>query len=369
MSATIKSSNGNAPVQSAPNMEWAHRSLVSSSRQKVFQSVLNQAQSGSPNSSNTETNALKQELNSLQNAGADSQKIDKLRASAQGQGMAQANANPLATSALLNLAAMTSGGSGLSTYLGVLGTGAGGRGGVPAATTPDTPAPSMERNPDVKGLGNLSAQFESGEAGVDVIGYDGNGGTSYGTYQLASRPGTMRNFIGFLEEQAPDWAKRLKAAGPADTGSRRGGMPREWQKIASEDPERLAKLQHDFIEKSHYQPALQEIYERTGVDVEKQSKALQEVLWSTSVQHGPKGAANIFSRVLNSSGSSPANDTSKASLAEGQDLIQSVYASRSKQFGSSTSRIRNSVHRRFQEEKQLALNMLSNERKGISATA
>ena len=94
-----------------------------------------------------------------------------------------------------------------------------------------------------------------------MIGYDYNGGTSYGTYQISSRAGTMKHFIDYLSEQAPDLANKLKAAGPANTGHSFGKMPSVWQKVATEDPVRFSKLQYDFIEKSHYLPAVQEISE------------------------------------------------------------------------------------------------------------
>ena len=59
------------------------------------------------------------------------------------------------------------------------------------------------KKPDA--LGALSAQFESGKQGVSAIGYDKNGGTSYGAYQIASRPGTMDQFISFLNGKEPRW--------------------------------------------------------------------------------------------------------------------------------------------------------------------
>ena len=113
-------------------------------------------------------------------------------------------------------------------------------------------------------IGSLSAQFESGDNGPEVIGYDGKGGTSYGTYQISSRAGTMHSFLDYLSEKAPDIARQLQAAGPANTGSRFGKMPATWQKIAAQDPTRFSTLQNDFIEQTHYLPAMQEITEKTG---------------------------------------------------------------------------------------------------------
>jgi hypothetical protein len=367
MSINIKNPNIGTPAPSTPTMEWAHRSLVLSSQQKLFEKVLSQVHPDGKNGTAQEISALEQELDSLQSSDGMSQRIDKSGTMRGGQSPDPATANPLATSTLLKLQAISPRGDHLSNYLGSMGSTILAGGKAPQSVNGSHEAPVRE-DIETGELGNLSAQFESGEAGVDVIGYDENGGTSYGTYQIASRTGTMRRFMSYLEEHSPQWASRLKAAGPDDTGSRRGAMPMEWKRIAAEDPERFEKLQHDFIEETHYRPALEEVYERTGLDVEKHSKTLQEVLWSTAVQHGPKGAANIFCKAINRD-SYQVGDESGMSSIQGEDLIQSVYASRSGKFGSSSSRIRNSVQRRFEEEKRIALNMLNREGRGVSITA
>lgn len=200
--------------------------------------------------------------------------------------------------------------------------------------------------------GALSAMFESGRKGVDAVGYDRVGGTSYGKFQIASRTGTMERFLNFLDERAPDWAERLRSAGPADTGGRRGAMPREWKAIASERPERFELLQRQFIRQDHYQPAREKILARTGVDVDDLPLAAREVLWSTAVQHGSTGAAQIFDRVLGSLEAAPdAGDFARK-------LIDEVYDYRKTQFGSSSSRVRASVQDRMDREKELALAML-----------
>ena len=73
-------------------------------------------------------------------------------------------------------------------------------------------------------------------------------------------------------------------------------IPRK--KIAKENPALFEDLQERFIHDSHYKPALQAVSQRTGLSGEHMSPALQEVLWSTAVQHGPNGAARIFSRAM-----------------------------------------------------------------------
>ncbi|MCR5563634.1 MAG: hypothetical protein K6F46_09795 [Desulfovibrio sp.] len=230
--------------------------------------------------------------------------------------------------------------------------GALGLGDLPPASCPTrrrAARPKSHAQPS--GIGTLCARFESGKEGIAAIGYDGTGGTSYGKYQIASRVGSMKDFLRFLDKEAPDIANRLRKAGPADTGSRRGAMPDEWRAIAKEQPKRFEALQESYIVASHYQPALNSIIERTGLTEDSISPAMREVIWSTAVQHGPAGAARIFARADKASGK-------PTDLAYERRLINNVYEIRSGQFGSSTSAVRRAVQNRFREEKAIALAML-----------
>lgn len=201
-------------------------------------------------------------------------------------------------------------------------------------------------------IGALSATFESGSQGVSAIGYDKNGGTSYGTYQIASKPGTMKAFIEFLDTEAPEWAKELKAAGPANTGSKNGRMPDVWRKIAADNPEGFERLQRRFIESTHYEPARDKILARTGIDMDAMPAAAREALWSTAVQHGPAGAAKIFGRAIK------ALEGGKSGVEFAQKLISTIYDDRTTQFGSSTATVQASVKGRMNVEKEMVLAML-----------
>lgn len=212
-------------------------------------------------------------------------------------------------------------------------------------------------------LGSLAAKFESGESGIAAIGYDRVGGTSYGKYQISSRAGTMSQFIGYLNEQAPDLAQRLISSGPANTGNRHGRMPSTWRDIATAEPARFEKLQEDFIKSSHYEPALSAILDETGVPLSNMPGALQEVVFSTAVQHGPAGAARIVGNAIRSVGVERL-DSENLHMADKieQDLIRQIYNLRSRQFGSSTSRVRASVQRRLRNEMFDALAMLEHDK-------
>lgn len=195
--------------------------------------------------------------------------------------------------------------------------------------------------------GSLAARFESGKDGIAAIGYDRGGGTSYGKYQIASRPGTMSAFLTFLDKEAPDLGQRLRSAGPANTGSREGRMPTVWKEIAAAEPERFEQLQEQFIRQSHYEPALAAV-RRIGYNTADFSPAMREVLWSTAVQHGPTGAARIFRQAAENLGQDSTRE---------QHLIREVYDLRAQRFGSSSPRIQAAARTRMENEKMLALAM------------
>jgi hypothetical protein len=198
--------------------------------------------------------------------------------------------------------------------------------------------------------GFLSARFESG-TDPGAIGYDRVGGTSYGSYQIASKTGTMDRFLDFLQDKAPDMAERLRSSGPANTGSKDGAMPDAWKALAAEDPDGFFGLQHDFIKKSHLEPAAKWISEQTGIDVLSRSPALAEVLFSTAVQHGPTGSTSIFARAVEKALGQTGLDFDKT-------LIREVYKNRTGQFASSTDQVKSAVMSRLSREESAALALL-----------
>ena len=231
---------------------------------------------------------------------------------------------------------------------------AGQRPGYPGAQA----VPEFSESPG--SLGALAARFESGADGIAAVGYDSHGGTSYGKFQISSRAGTMKQFMSYLSEKAPDLAKRLGAAGPANTGGKGGRMPETWKAIASEQPDRFEQLQNDFVHESHFEPAAQALEKNTGVSFSNMPEALREVLFSTAVQHGAAGAVRIVSRALERLSAPSAQQKAmpaRQAYETGKELIQHIYAIRAGQFGSSSMHVQSSVKNRLQEEMQEALSM------------
>jgi hypothetical protein len=217
-----------------------------------------------------------------------------------------------------------------------------------------------------KTLGQIAALFESGKDGIAAIGYDRAGGTSYGQYQIASKPGTMDNFIAFLSEKATDFAERLKKAGASNTGSKQGQMPKVWKELAEEAPERFGALQKEFINKTHFEPALAKIKELTGLDANKLSEGVREAIFSTAVQHGAGGAGRIVSRALDAVGLGKlTSNNQKETQAAEQKLVRDIYQNRSGQFMSSGERVREAVQDRLKSEMNMVLNLLKNNGKSL----
>lgn len=200
-------------------------------------------------------------------------------------------------------------------------------------------------------LGAFSKQFESnGDPGA--IGFDGTGGYSYGEYQIATKTGTFREYMNYLKENDPELYDELQAAGGADAAER--GDPafkQKFQDIMRNNPD-AAATQHDFIQASHYEPQRRAIIQKTGIDVSTRSKALQDTVWSTSVQHRGQ-TDNIVARAINRTGKTP-------ETVGDRELIAAIYDERAQDggnryFPSSTPAIKMSVVNRFSNESNVAV--------------
>lgn len=210
-------------------------------------------------------------------------------------------------------------------------------------------------------LGSLSARYESrGEP--TVIGWDSTGGHSYGTYQIAASTGAFDDYMNFLSQTHPETHALLQQAGGAQAA--RAGTDafyQTWRTVMS-DPHH-AETQHDFGVQKYFVPAADRVTRSTGIDVRTRSKTVQDVLWSTAIQHGGGGANRIFQRALERTGTDNPTD---------QALINAVYAERgadngNRYFGRSTASVRQSVVNRFNNERSDALTSLEQELATASA--
>lgn len=227
----------------------------------------------------------------------------------------------------------------------------------------DAPAPIL----DLKGLsaanipdggtgdlGSYVQKFESGSTGPNTIGWDSTGGTSYGTYQIASKNGTMDKFLEYAKEKGGEFGQKLTTSmsqGTIDTGSKKGYGPDIWKQFAEVDGgEALHKLEQGFIKQTHYDAAYSQIADPEAKALIDKDRGLREALWSTSIQHGPgsarkgNGAVGIFSKTFKP-GMTP------------EEWLTAIYEKRGTQFGRSTPQVQQSVKNRFKNELPIVLGL------------
>lgn len=194
-------------------------------------------------------------------------------------------------------------------------------------------------------LGQTSALFETGGRGAGAIssGIGDFGGKSYGTYQLSSKVGTLQDFV--------------KNGGYADKLTARAGsreFDEQWKALAENDPA-FAQAQHDYIKRTHYDKAAESL-KGAGIDLAGRGKAVQDMLWSTSVQFGAgnaakgKGGAGIVAKALGG------RDAASMSDAEIIEAVQNYKLVNNDQlFASSSAKVRAGTAKRASAERDKLL--------------
>lgn len=204
-------------------------------------------------------------------------------------------------------------------------------------------------------LGELSAKYETGGRGPGTVstGAGDPGGVSYGSYQMASKMGVPARFV---SQSGFPWLSDFQ-------GLKAGTAPFTacWKRIAAAETDAFQRAQHAFIKKSHYDQLAAKVLNDDGLDVNTRCGALQDVIWSTAVQHG--GATPIVHRAL-ANVSLPKTDP-----GYDEQVIRCIYAERGRKkadgnlayFSKSSPGVQKGVANRFKNELQDALAMLAKE--------
>ncbi|CAK0740498.1 hypothetical protein CCP3SC15_100025 [Gammaproteobacteria bacterium] len=189
-------------------------------------------------------------------------------------------------------------------------------------------------------IGSVSKLFESGksDAGTVSTGKGDAGGASYGTYQLSSKTGTVQRFL-----KSSPYEAQFSGLTPGSAA-----FNDKWKETAKND-QNFGQAQHDFIDKTHYQPQLQNL-QRSGIDVSNLSKAKQEAIWSTSVQFG--GNTDLIKNALSKTGKDANSLTDSEFVSAVQDY---KIANNDRLFSKSSEAVRASTLKRAGDEKQVLL--------------
>jgi murein DD-endopeptidase MepM/ murein hydrolase activator NlpD len=225
-----------------------------------------------------------------------------------------------------------------------------------AAAPPSKPAPESALGAALAAeLGILSAKYETGGRGPGTVssGAGDPGGVSYGSYQMATKTGTAKRFV---TQSSFPWLQDFQNLTPGTSD-----FSACWKRIATNQTDEFQKCQHEYIKKTHYDLLVAKILSEDSVDINTRSNALQNVVWSTAVQHGP--GTPIVHRAcatLSCKQTDPQYD---------EQLIRAIYAERGRRkpdgnlayFGKSSPSVQTGVANRFKNELQDALKMLANE--------
>ena len=222
----------------------------------------------------------------------------------------------------------------------------------------ESPAePTIAQPPlPVRALGSLSTRYETGGRGSATVsgGLGDYGGVSYGSYQMTSQPegGTVSKFIRSDEFPWHDAFDGLFAGTPMFTT--------RWKALVSENPQAFGEAEHAFINRTHFEALRAKILSASGVDVLERSNALQNVVWSVAVQHGPgtKLVCRAITDLLNDEGQKCSSD---------RHLINAIYDERSRcsadgalaYFAKNSPAVQEGVRKRFASEREEALRWLN----------
>jgi len=207
---------------------------------------------------------------------------------------------------------------------------------------------------DTYKLGTLSGEGESknGKVLFNNCGADKKGGCSYGTYQIATGPGTMKDYLNYLKskKQYNKFSNSLQQAGGFEAAKQGTDAYKSAWKDLSQYKEFLDS-QFNFILMNNYNPALSSIEDMPGLNLNTRSRVIPDVIFSTAVQFGGRGAARLIRKALG-------NDVSNLS---DEDIINKIYDERGykKYFKSSSDDMQKSIKKnRSVNERQRALELL-----------
>lgn len=205
-------------------------------------------------------------------------------------------------------------------------------------------------------IGTLSGLMESnnGKQLWNNGNLDKTGGWSYGTYQIATKDGTMNDYLSHLQRNPnyQSYYNTLQQAGGNDAaliGNEQ--FKSAWTDLSND--QNFLQSQQDFIIDKKLNPTMKYVDDIKGWNLDSRSPVVKDVLYSTATQHGEGGAPSVLHNRFG-------HNTDISSLSD-EDIINNIYDERSnvnRYFRSSDMNIRNNIRERFINENAKALELL-----------
>ena len=199
-------------------------------------------------------------------------------------------------------------------------------------------------------LGVVAANFESSGNPASISGGEGDyGGSSFGTYQLASFGKTTSSSSSPLSRF---WNKYYASKHPGINPGNNAAFKQAWVQEAKSDPNGFQSNEQSFMVGNYYKPLEDKL--AGELDPDTHSRAAQESVFSTAIQYGPYTSvlANALGEV-NNQGLSPTSLVNKI-----QDYKSSSVGS---YFSGSSEQVRNAVKNRNNVRERTALLALGNQ--------
>ncbi|WP_244108334.1 lytic transglycosylase domain-containing protein [Burkholderia anthina] len=215
-------------------------------------------------------------------------------------------------------------------------------------------------------LGGLSTYYETSGRGPIAIsgGQEDPGGVSYGSYQFTSQTrqkhgppiigGRVKEFVSW---SGFPWANAFEGLTPGSSE-----FSDKWRELVKSDESKFHDAEHKFTRETHYDIQIKTIEDSAHVDMRYHSHALNDVIWSTCVQHGP--STDVITTAMSSL--EPPTETRDYDVK----LIDAIYAERGRKnsdgklvrFIHSGPNGQENVAKRFVSERVKAQQELANEK-------
>ena len=229
----------------------------------------------------------------------------------------------------------------------------------------DKPSRKRARDLPSGSLAELRETTKAQGGGVGTVssGRRDPGGASFGSFQLSANSGNVEAFVKSIH--AVSWSADLRGLKPSDPL-----FKQRWQAIAAREPEAFRRAQQEYLAQARYYPAVDFVWKKTGLDLDRRSDAVREAIWSTSGQHGdaetflPQAVADAD--LLSRFAGGPVN---RSSPAYDEMLIGTIYDRRIKYVQGLRSRdprkqrTLQNVIPQLEREREMALDMLYEEQR------